>query len=278
MSLSSKSEVFKCEAIMKILSFSPYSLGRANDNLITLLGAYLNRQEAKVDNLRCNGCFSICENDAQSSWRGSFSKCFNCQAKQFMAGSWYASSKLDLGSLLTPEEVQQSNRLISECHAEDLIALCLNKVSIFDNCAGTFEVRFATRELDASNYEQVNFARKLMLTALRNMLAVQKLVLKEKYELAMVPDGRDVLTCSFVSAARSAGTSVAVFKYDRLEGNVFVVNPLNHEIKVVENVPLLDELASDCSDWSEDLISEIRDILAFLALKNEQLSLMALAK
>jgi hypothetical protein len=260
---------------MKILSFSPYQRGRSNEVLISLLAKYLRAEGLKVDALQCDGCFSVCERDAIQHWRSSFNKCFTCQSGQNKVADFQDTTKLRLGASLTPEEIFSTKQLVLECPSEYLTQLTWgSKVNLFDLCAGTFESRFGRRDLLVDNVEQVTFARQLVLSALRQYIAVNKQILAGKYQLSLVPDGSDILTCTFVCAARNAGASPVVFKFDRLDANVFVINPNSAEIKVCEGVPSsISELAKDVANWPEELHLMLRDILSFLGIDNEQLVL-----
>lgn len=260
---------------MKILNFSPYQRARTNETMITLLSTYLRAEGVKVEALQCDGCFSVCERDALQHWRASFQKCFSCQSFQQKAASFQGSQIIRLGSALTKEEISSTRQMVMETSANELSAMTWGtKVNLFSLCAGTFESRFGSRDLLAGNKEQEQFARQLILSALRQYIAVNKLILAGKYQLSFVPDGNDILTCTFVCAARNAGASPVVFKYDRLDGNVFVINPNSFEIKVCEGVPAnLPSLSENLHTWPEELLTLMRDVLGFLGIDNEQLVL-----
>ncbi len=260
---------------MKIATFSPYQRGRSNETLITLLSHYLKSEGNRIDAIGCDGCYSVCERDAQARWQGSFNRCFSCQTEQANVLKSNDFNSIRLGSWLTPGEIEHSRFLIMESGAKELTSLTWgSKVNLFDLCAGTFESRFGTREFKLGIKEQEVFARQLLVSTLRQYIAINKIMLAGKYQLSFVPDGSDVLTCSFVCAARNSGANPVVFKYDRLDGNVFIINPVTFEIKVCEGIAAsIQDVGLDISKWSSDLTLAMRDILGFLGVDNEQLAL-----
>ena len=260
---------------MGLVVCSPYGLMREESGVLGLLANYLSKSSWPVSLLRCNGAFSICDRDGESGWRREPESCFACMQEQSCLAGWAAVPVHELSSFLLAEDVLESKRWVLELTSDEhLLAARFHDHPVFDLCRGSFHYRFGLDHPDLRNKNQEQALRRLMMSAVRAILACERFNRQAAPELALVSGGGDYISAVYSACARRQGSRVAQFVWDLAARTVRVIHPVsNREYAcplVFEDVT---SMRADSRTWPFELIQILDELLVFLDVTSSQLEL-----
>jgi hypothetical protein len=259
---------------MKIPILVPFGSHSQEAGLIYLVANFLKATYPEVVQLRCNGMFSICDRDVDSSWMRSVSSCFNCIADQKALSDWSGLPVQDFSGFLSPDDVRDTKQWAATLSPEDFATAEYRGLRVFELCRDTFINRFGSAELDPRNKNHEQFVRKLFASAIRACLAAERYHQSYAPDICLVSSGRDYITRSFVAAAGSVKRGVAVFRWDVANRAIHITHPKSDKTLACELVPEgVLAMRSDHKTWPGELISIVQGILSFLDLSSGQLKL-----
>lgn len=259
---------------MKISVFVPFGSQSQESGLIYLLANYLKSFFPEVVQLRCNGAFSLCDRDADSSWTRSISSCFACMYDQRALSSWSGIPVQDLSSFLSPDDISQTKRWALALSPANFQQAAIGSVNVFDLCRESFMNRFGFTDPDPSNKNHEQFLRRVLLATARMVLAARRYHLKYAPDLSLISGGGDFLTRTFQAEAISHKRDVAVFRWEVAQRAIQIHHPRERNILACELVPEgIRGMRSDVKTWPHELVTIMGEIMKFLNLDGEQLRL-----
>lgn len=271
---------------MGIIAFSPYGLASEESGLVALVSSYLNQGPYTVSYLRCNGIFSLCDRDGDYGWRRGIRSCFGCTHEQSSIADWAGLPKDDLSAFLTPDHVQESKRWALGLTPETMRAADFHGLPVFEFCRESFRYRFGTDSPDLNERQQEEIVRRVMVSAARSILAIDKYLLHRSPEACLVAGGHDFMTRCFVERVRSRKIDLSIFRWDLATRSVKVVGPrrareIAHTAETADaqefECPLVFDdvtsLRSDARTWPRELTKVLDDLLVFLDLSKSQIEL-----
>lgn len=259
---------------MKIPIFVPFGSHSQEAGLMYLLANFLKATYPEVVQLRCNGMFSVCDRDVDSSWTRTVSSCFTCIADQKALSDWSGLPVQDFSSFLTPEDIRETKEWATALAAADLTTAEFRGMPVFEICRETFAIRFGASEFESRNKNHEQFLRKLLVSATRACLAAQRYHGSYSPDICLVSGGRDYMTQGFVTFSRAMKRDVAVFRWDVASRAIQITHPRNEKTLSCELVPEgVLGMRSDYKTWPAELVSIVQGILNFLELSGGQLKL-----
>lgn len=258
---------------MKISIFAPYGPYSQESGVVYLLGNYLKGMFSDVSQLKCNGVFSICERDAESSWKRDIDTCTLCMADQAHLQKWSDLDSVDASRCIGAQEIEMTKRWLQEQGDAELVGLEHNCLPLFEYCEQTFQKRFAA-EFDLQNKRHVQVMRKMMLSALRMQVITNNFYNTFTPDMCFVAGGGDLLSKTFIEGLSGTHTETVRFRWDMHERTISIHRARSDEAITCEL--LLDgvsNMRADHRTWPDELRMIIDDILDYLDLKYAQLQL-----
>lgn len=246
---------------MRISILAPYSqLGRESGAMY-LLSNYLKTVHPEMVQLRCNGVFSTCGRDAELSWKRDLDSCHQCIAEQKNLALWSSLALEDLSRYLDADTVARSRRISSSESAASLALLEWDGVRLLDLVRGTFHSRFGPIEPDYRNRSHEIFLRRLLLGSARMLSASKNFLEKFHPEVTFVAGHDDLISASFLAAARNQKSRVVVFQWEPAARAVTITDHmLGKKIScelLIENIL---KIRADVKTWSLDLMDILSEI------------------
>ncbi|MBX7143327.1 MAG: hypothetical protein K1X79_02640 [Oligoflexia bacterium] len=259
---------------MKISVFVPFGSQSQESGLMYLLANYLKAFFPEVVQLRCNGAFSLCDRDADSSWTRNIVSCFTCMNDQRALSSWSGIPVQDLSSFLSPDDISQTKRWALALTPANFQQAALGSTKIFELCRESFMNRFGFTEPDPANKNHEQFLRRLLLATARMVLAARRYHMKFAPDLSLISGGGDFLTRTFQSEARACGRDVALFHWEVAQRAIQIHHPRERKMLACELVPEgIRGMRSDTKTWPHELVTIMAEIMKFLDLEGGQLRL-----
>ncbi|MCO6432299.1 MAG: hypothetical protein J5J00_15705 [Deltaproteobacteria bacterium] len=259
---------------MKIALHAPFGSLNLEGGLMYLIANYLRGSGHEVAQLRCNGTFSLCDRDGETSWKRSLDSCLKCSSEQRSLASWGEIAVKDLSSFLTPGEIVDSRRWLLSTPREQLESLSLRGISLYNLCRGSFAARFGTETPDLNNRKHEPMTRRMLLSAARMCLATRRFLNHFSPEVLLVAGGRDYITRSLLVQAEMQKREYVLFSMDSSQRSINIHHP--REDKTLACHLLLTDVTmmrADIKTWPPEVVSEIESVLGFLHIFQAQMSL-----
>jgi len=259
---------------MRIAVFAPFGSLSRESGILCLIANYLQHMYPDVLQLRCNGIFSLCDRDAERSWKRTLDSCLGCACDQSRLAAWSGVKSGSLSRYLLPRDIDETRRWLSSLGDEAPVTARFHEVPLFPLCQASFFNRFGVSTPDYRNKNHVRTVRRLLLSAARMMLATERFNKKYMPDVTLVADGSDYLTAVYVSRSKAQGAAPAVFRWDLHRRSTQIVHPRSGALYSCDL--LLDNITAmrpDPCTWSPELLGIISEILSFLGLSDTQLTL-----
>lgn len=256
---------------MKIALFSPYGTVGQEAGILYLLALFLNSEGFEIEQLGCNGIFSLCDRDEVSDWKRSLSSCLDCKSEQRNLAEWSNIAGVSLSSFLHPQEVESTRRWMLKLRVEDLCTAEFDGSRLWDLAMGTYEKRFGTRQPDLSNKQHEYFLRRLILSTARMKLLMKRYLRTAQPDLTFLADNGGFLSTVYQTQSELDKTPVARFKWS--SGSRLVTISHSEVPEVYQCEILLDNVARmrrDVSSWPEELNTLLNEIVQFLGVERPQ--------
>lgn len=250
---------------MKVALFVPHGAIQREVGVAYLLANYMAKVGADVIQLRCDGSSTVCGRDAAIGWRRSLSTCLRCEEEQKGLAEWAGLKARSLGSYLRPDEILQSSQWIGGLSHEELLRAEFRGANIFAMCEGTFKARFGRAIPDPQEVIEGDFARSLLVAAVRTAAATDAFLTSFAPELAIVSGMGDVLEKACASRLESRQLPVATMRFDPTE-NVVVITSSQREEAYVTRLLFegVTRMRTDPRTWPAEIISVVHEIMTFL--------------
>jgi hypothetical protein len=280
---------------MHIVIHSPYGSYSRETGLIYLLANYIRDTVHQVSQLRCNGFFSLCNRDGEWGWERRIDSCAVCMNEQARLGAWAGIEVKDLSGFISSKEITQTKSWILGLRREELQDAEYAGFNVFQLCKGSLMDRIAEKRKRTSSdskgvlemnsaavanaddisisekYEDL--ARRLMLSAVRMIVAARNFNQSLWPDLVLSSSERDFISRSLVQQSRNMAIPAVTFEWDELERVTKVGNNEGEYFSsplVLENIS---NMRSNYKTWSAEVIRMIEDLAAFLKIDINQLSL-----
>ncbi|MBN8549299.1 MAG: hypothetical protein J0M12_08300 [Deltaproteobacteria bacterium] len=259
---------------MKIPIFVPFGSHSQEAGLIYLLANYLKATYPEVVQLRCNGMFSTCDRDVDSSWTRTMTTCFACIADQRALSDWSGLPVQEFSAYVTPDDTRETKQWATSLDASQLPQAEFRGMPVSEMCRETFANRFGVSEFEPRNKSHEQFLRKLLVSAARAGLAAQRYHSSYSPDLCLVSGGKDYVTQSFVALSQALKRDVAVFRWDVASRAIHITHPRSNKTLSCELVPEgVLGMRSDYKTWPNELLAIVQGILSFLEIAAGQLKL-----
>ena len=259
---------------MRTAIFVPFGSLSQEAGVISLVANYMKTTFPEVVQLACNGVFSLCDRDSENNWSRDIHSCARCMADQSRLAGWAALDSLRLSSFLSPEDISESKRWVLSLSAVELMEAEFKGARLFDLCSGTLESRFTSAQIDPKNKNHEQFLRRVMLATLRMCIATRKFNNRFMPELTLVAGSDDFLARSFAAHSKLQGRLAAVFKWEVSTRAVRVMHPRTESSYscdfVLQDVT---SMRAEPKTWPLELLQVVRELMFFLGVPQDQLSL-----
>lgn len=259
---------------MRIAVFAPFACVSREAGIMYLLANYLQHMFPEVLQLRCNGIVSVCDRDAERSWRRSLDSCLTCGCDQARLAAWSGVKSSALSRYLLPRDIDETRRWVESYDGESLLTARFHDTVLYPLVALSFRNRFGVDAPDPSNKNHTQLLKRLLLSAARMYIACDRFNKKFLADMSLVADGTDYLSAVFINRCSTQSSSPAVFRWDLHRRSTTITHPRNGGIYSCGL--LLDNVAAmrpDPCTWSEELLGIISEMLSFLGLSDTQLAL-----
>ncbi len=259
---------------MRIALLAPYGPLSQESGIIYLLGNYLSAIFPEVTQLTCNGVFSVCDRDSESNWKRGFDACLNCISDQAHLSRWSRVPAKNISPYLTPQIVENTARWLNELPTRSLLTAEFDKTNVYDLVKASFNRRFLVEQPDLQNKQHELVLRRMLLSALRMNLAAANFNKEFKPDLIFVAGGKDLLTASFCASATRHSFDSITFRWDMHNRCVNIQHPRKAEPMSCDLLMEgISHMRPDQRTWPRELLSVIEDVLAYLEIEQNQLTL-----
>ena len=259
---------------MTILLHTPYGSHHKESSLMYLVANYLHSINLSVLQITCNGLFSLCDRDEENSWKRQIDSCLSCISDQCSLARWSSIGRSDLSKYIQPDEIVSTRRMVNGLSSANLKKVKYYGIFLYDLCLESFKLRSGGGLPDLANKKHEQLIRRYMLSAMRMCLSVKRLLNIVRPELTLLASGEDFITRSYIEQAKLQKKEVILFKMDIHERCVKIINL---QAPKVFNCPLLindvTSMRGEVSTWPKELAAAINDIVSFLGVSDNQITL-----
>jgi hypothetical protein len=282
---------------MHIVIHSPYGSYSRETGLIYLLANYIRDTVHQVSQLRCNGFFSLCNRDREWGLERRIDSCAICMNEQSRLGLWAGIEVQDLSSFISSREISETKSWILGLRREELPEAEFGGFNVFQLCKASLIDRVVEKKkqpvhersgvsdltsepLAIANADDIaisekyeDLARRLMLSAVRMVVAARNFNQRVWPDLVLASSERDFISSSLVQQSRNMAIPAVTFEWDEVERMTRVGNSEGEYFSsplVLENIS---NMRSNYKTWSAEVIRMIEDLAAFLKIDINQLSL-----
>jgi len=259
---------------VKLVTYVPYGAASQEAGVIYLLTNHLRARFADVHQLKCNGVFSLCDRDAETSWNRKLVSCSSCMAQQRELAQWANIGSFELSRFLSPKEVQASKRWILEMEAKDLLTCEFHGANLFSLVEGSFFNRFSTRIPDLNNKLHEQYLRRLLLASLRAVLASGRFFRTHQPELSLLAGGDDFLSKSYLLEVLKRKGDILLFKWEASARSIRIKQLSSGQEFlcgfILEDVTTM---RPDPQTWPNELTSIVEEIVTCFGLAESQVRL-----
>lgn len=253
---------------MNVCLFVPFGSSSPEAGMVYLIGKYLLSLGHQIQVLRCDGAFSLCDRDAEDTWRRSVTSCFSCMREQKGFAQWGEFGLTDLATFLNPQDIESSWRWVVERNTTRLIEEPFEGHKLYQTIQQSFINRFSVAQPDINNKQHDAYLRRLILAAARMHIAARRFVTATLPNLAAVAGARDYLSTALLSELKLAKRDGIIFQMHVAERSIQVIHPGKQQALscdlLVENVT---RMRSDVRTWSRELIVMLDTVLEFLEIE-----------
>jgi len=241
-----------------------------------LVARYLRSNGHRVQQLVCNGPFSLCDRDAESGWTRDLHSCQRCMFEQAAIAGWCGAEKVELSGCLSGDDIEDTRRWMLRLDAGELAQAQFHGRKLFELCRETLASRFGVRDFDPANRSHEQFARRVMLSAMRMCLATARFNNQHVPFLTLVAGGEDYITRSFLSESAVQRRSAAVFRWEASARSIRVFHPRKSEVFSCEFILQdITAMRSDVATWPAELTGAAGDLVNFLGIQEKAEALAA---
>ncbi len=259
---------------MSLYLCAPYGGSAPEAGLMYLLANYSKIFGIEAAQLRCNGVVPVCDFDESRNWKRTVTSCATCISSQRPFATWAGITSVDLSSYVIAERVIEGERSLQFLSQDELKNVEIGGLNLFDIAAQSVTLRMKGEGRVLTPVETTDIVRQYVRAAHRAVYAARQFFAISKPTLLVVAGGDDLITKSFVAVAESMGRAVGVFSWDGGERAVRIRKTLSSEKVlcglVVENVL---RMRNDVKTWPREVSKTLDDILSFLGISTEQLTL-----
>ena len=259
---------------MNIVLLAPYGSLSRESGVAFLLANYLKSVHPSITALRCNGAFSICDRDSEQNWHRKIDSCSRCISNQSNLANWAGVRSEEIARFLSPDDIEETKRFMLAQQTNTLIETEYQGLLLFDLVRGSFTNRFGVGTPNVNNKHHEYVLRRLMLSAARMVTATKKFNSQYLPSISLVCGGDDFISKSFEVQSRKQQRNLARLSWHLHERCVKVTRSSDGEVySCALAVDGIDGMRQEAESWPREVLYIIREILAFLDISEDQLSL-----
>lgn len=238
---------------MTVGIFAPYGTFSQESGLLVLLSRYLHAFGGKkVESLICNGAFSVCDRDEESSWSRKVNSCAECIFEQRSLGHWAGIKTKDLTQFLKPDDIRNTESMS-------------DSVEITDSIKGSFNRRYAS--FDPNHVSHIQLAKRLSVSSARMREAITNYLQSNSFECLCLSGAGDYLTQTAREVATEMKIPCATFMWSLEERGIRIYHPHKKAyLSCALVIPDARALRTDLSSWSPEVVAILKEITEFLDL------------
>ena len=181
---------------------------------------------------------------------------------------------IDISKFISPEDIEETKRLVMAKSENSLLQTEFQGYRLIDLCKGSFITRFGTGAPSLQNKHHDYVLRRLFISAARMTIATKKFNTQQMPALSLVCGGEDFITRTYRLQSLKQNRPTALFTWSMHERCVKIVRSKDGESMNCDlALDGVSRLRQDVNSWPEELVSILRDILNFLDIPEDQLSL-----
>ena len=250
---------------MKIALLSPYGMLSPESGLLYVIARYAVALGHEVVDLRCNGCVSVCERDAESEWNRQIDQCSGCESESRSLAAWAGISAVELSDCISSEVRKSIHAQLLFLNAEQSWSYPIKNSSVSLLAADLFLKRFAREKPDFSNRNHEFFCKKTASEVLILERAFAKFSEEIKADLFLVAGQKTV----FAQAAQLAWQEQKKisFIWDLAE-RADRISPSWHSEQLLCSLLLerVTGMRPDVKTWPSELLSILREIATLMQI------------
>lgn len=257
---------------MKVVLSTPLGHQGQETGLVYLLANYMGAASTELMNLRCNGIFSLCDRDAENSWRRNIDSCIKCTKEQSSLSDWAGFGSEDLSKYLPASEVERTKRWILTVPTSELATTSLDDSMPYEMVKHLFRARFGQETPVESNKQHEQFLRRAILSAARMTIAARRFLFAHKPNMVFVAGARDFITAALAREANRLNVDTVLFRWNLDSRAIAIHHPKNGKVLQCELVTSgVTQMRPDARTWPLEVISTLDDILGFLGVPRSEL-------
>lgn len=259
---------------MSITLVTPLSSASPESGLMYLLGAYANSVGIEVTQVRCNGVLPVCDRDEEIGWERSITSCLHCAASQRPYAQWGGIASKDLSESVSPKDLLTLSRTLEVLPAEDLEKFEFNG-RVLSSLVSASRDNWAQSTGKMTEAMPLSMQKRWLLSSGLMLGAARSYLLRYRPVSLVVARGDDVISSSWIAAAEDLPRSVVQCAWDGAERAVKIaVRGTKSDTilcsLVIEN---LLSMRNDVKTWPKEVTRTLDELLSFIGISSEQLSL-----
>jgi hypothetical protein len=259
---------------MKTVIFTPYGSLSKESGLIHLVANYVGTVIGGVSALRCNGIFSLCDRDEETSWTRNLESCAICMTNQAQYANWAAAEILDLSLYLNSDEIVATKRWMHNLSTQSLLSACFKEVNLYQLSKESLSLRLGVAGPDLANKKHEQITRRVLLSAARMCLATARFNNKYAPDLVLVANGQDFISKAFIVQSQNQKRDIATFSVDINERCIKIRHPKTGKLFTCELlITDISNMRSDSRTWPKEILVMLDDVLNFLDISQSQIPL-----
>ena len=179
---------------MAVTFFSPYGSSVKESGFMYLVARYIGAFMDDVVSLRCNGLFTICNEDLKSKDKRNFSSCAACIARSIALAKWSVLKQEELSKYLRATRLKYIKEELLLVPDEELQQVYYEDLNIYKICEDTFLKMFKTTTPNINNKKNLQVIKKMMLSSIKMIEALKTYCNAKRNENLIVPFNNEFLT------------------------------------------------------------------------------------
>jgi len=256
---------------MKISVFAPFGSLSYESGLIYLLSNYLRTIYSDVQQLKCNGVFSVCDKDGERDWKRTINSCLQCMNDQKGLARWSSLDSVLLSKYVRPERIEEGRKFAISASKSELESFEFEGLKLFDLSRNSIIDRLKGPTIDLDKPEHEKVVRQILLAAFHMSLAAKGYIADFKPDLSFITGSNDYISLIYKKMLAQENRSAVLFKWDGAEYCVKVFHPSSGRYVSCEF--LLDGIAHvrpDPNTWPDEIIKMVHEVLSFLDIECDQ--------
>lgn len=259
---------------MRILLFAPYGLLTEETKVLTVYAWHLRKTFHQVNQLLCNGIFSLCDRDIEFGWSRNLRSCIRCIGDQKKISTLLQGESIEFSKYITPEDMQLTQCWITALAKNQLEKAEYLEIPLYNLVMGTIRHKYGMLSFSELVDKDESFIRRVYLVSARCISAAQSLVRQNQYDMALIAGGDDVISKSFMTALQKVGIQTAAFRWDLGMRAVIISHSQNETRWKCDIHCEFDEQDQlDSLGMSKEEIEHLSEISEFLGISTGQMVL-----